>query len=512
MADSNPNPNPDLARIIIEGSAMKSLDTIGMVDRDEKKEVKEMKEEEEVDVQGASTGATDETQTKSPSPSPFRINDIPPELLIQIFLSLHASLPSPTDVSLTVSWVCNHWRTIALSTPSLWSTIVLNPTSTIHLSRASTFLSRSKSALIDLDMSRGALDVDENGKPVVPKVVEEMLVSGRCKVLKMAMGRGQRWYGEIVRMTRRELTELKLADMRVPRDANGPYPFISLDSDPSIAPPTSTATSDPNTNPDSSDLNDIFPKLRSLELMYTPLIWPANIVKNLTSLKFFLSTGGGPMGSQLLRALKECPNLVVLHSAAVCRNGIVEPWEPFTVDLLHLEEWEIADTPYFVATSLLQYIRTPNLQNLTLRRFSTDIFDHFEVADTQLPHIGKELRKVTLDDEELLAVAAFNILRQLREVREVCLRAHGTTSAILRAMARNLGVMPRLEKVTVVSAPVSYEKEMEYLVEERKKIGCDVETVVITAQPTRAANPTLEGFLRQRIIMNQLPIMIPNTA
>ncbi|KAF8431469.1 hypothetical protein L210DRAFT_3764232 [Boletus edulis BED1] len=56
-----------------------------------------------------------------------------------------------------VSYVCQHWRNVALSMPSLWTTIVVTPEERPPYERISTLLERSKNHPIDITISYGGL-------------------------------------------------------------------------------------------------------------------------------------------------------------------------------------------------------------------------------------------------------------------------------------------------------------------------------------------------------------------
>ncbi|KAJ7649122.1 hypothetical protein DFH06DRAFT_1209001 [Mycena polygramma] len=63
------------------------------------------------------------------------VRRLPPELLCEIFASVpdHAEpwTETPADVAkfhlLRISEVCNHWRTLVIRTPRLWSDITIRP-------------------------------------------------------------------------------------------------------------------------------------------------------------------------------------------------------------------------------------------------------------------------------------------------------------------------------------------------------------------------------------------------
>ncbi|KAF8423689.1 hypothetical protein L210DRAFT_954404 [Boletus edulis BED1] len=56
-----------------------------------------------------------------------------------------------------VSYVCQHWRNVALSMPSLWTTIVVTPEERPPYERISTLLERSKNHPIDITINYGDL-------------------------------------------------------------------------------------------------------------------------------------------------------------------------------------------------------------------------------------------------------------------------------------------------------------------------------------------------------------------
>ncbi|KAF8441057.1 hypothetical protein L210DRAFT_3539010 [Boletus edulis BED1] len=69
----------------------------------------------------------------------------------------HHVFPSFT---LPISHVCQHWRNVALSTPSIWTTIVVTPGEHSPYEPVSTLLERSKSLPIDITVSYSDLEDD----------------------------------------------------------------------------------------------------------------------------------------------------------------------------------------------------------------------------------------------------------------------------------------------------------------------------------------------------------------
>ncbi|KAG7090144.1 hypothetical protein E1B28_011752 [Marasmius oreades] len=85
------------------------------------------------------------------------INTIPVEILSQIFWYFQPEahvclLPDIPPLALFIG-VCRHWRAVALNTPSLWSTIVLNNPKRIHLTMVHQWLERSTSCPLTLSLT-----------------------------------------------------------------------------------------------------------------------------------------------------------------------------------------------------------------------------------------------------------------------------------------------------------------------------------------------------------------------
>jgi len=93
-----------------------------------------------------------EKQRKEVQAQNALINWLPPEILTQIFVAFVASDAEETQYpSVILSHICMKWRIIALSTPDLWSRIILRGSDGEEMTRA--FLSRSGDALLEVDFA-----------------------------------------------------------------------------------------------------------------------------------------------------------------------------------------------------------------------------------------------------------------------------------------------------------------------------------------------------------------------
>jgi len=81
----------------------------------------------------------------------FRINNLPPEVLTNIFRYVIWSATSPdygVRWRLWLTWVCRHWRAMALADPMLWNAIWFKDLP--NLERSLTWLERSADAPLDI--------------------------------------------------------------------------------------------------------------------------------------------------------------------------------------------------------------------------------------------------------------------------------------------------------------------------------------------------------------------------
>ncbi|EPT01497.1 hypothetical protein FOMPIDRAFT_1085927, partial [Fomitopsis schrenkii] len=87
----------------------------------------------------------------------FLVNELPPELLVEIFryvvLSTHVMFGEPLQ-KLRLTWVCKHFRELALADGLLWGRIVFNDPA--PWTRSLTFLERAKETPLDLCLDDSA--------------------------------------------------------------------------------------------------------------------------------------------------------------------------------------------------------------------------------------------------------------------------------------------------------------------------------------------------------------------
>ncbi|KAJ7138719.1 hypothetical protein C8R43DRAFT_1131886 [Mycena crocata] len=112
----------------------------------------------------------------------YPVLTLPSEIISEIFIhvldfsSLDAPCPAPTLAPMVLAQICRHWRQIALSLPSLWSTISLEvnrKTFKQWMIMARTLLQRSKSSPLSISLKYG---MDHQGLFSLGARIEEVFL------------------------------------------------------------------------------------------------------------------------------------------------------------------------------------------------------------------------------------------------------------------------------------------------------------------------------------------------
>lgn len=101
----------------------------------------------------------------------FRINDLPPEVLTHIFHHVVWSTTSPDNVllwRLWLTWVCRHWRAVALSDPTLWNSILFRTLFNFEIPFL--WLERTANAPLDIRIN------DTSEKPISLTQMQNLLI------------------------------------------------------------------------------------------------------------------------------------------------------------------------------------------------------------------------------------------------------------------------------------------------------------------------------------------------
>ena len=99
----------------------------------------------------------------------FRINDLPPEILTNIFRLIVWSSHEPrkgVQWRLNLTWTCRNWRRVALADSTIWTAIWFQAP---HFERAFTWLERAGTAPVDLRLG------DTNENPLTLETATELI-------------------------------------------------------------------------------------------------------------------------------------------------------------------------------------------------------------------------------------------------------------------------------------------------------------------------------------------------
>ncbi|PAV16342.1 hypothetical protein PNOK_0796200 [Pyrrhoderma noxium] len=168
-------------------------------------------------------GLSSSDDSNDDSPSPRKTIDLTDDLWYLIFLRTLPSRPcfSPHDSPQLLTQVCRRWRQIAISSPLLWSTISLPPTSqsltlgALHMFKL--WLQRSSSCLLDIDL-RNTNDIlpwtisFELGELELYQELHDTLMCHKTRIRTLLRGYNQHFYNNIRSDTFPELVELFIVD------------------------------------------------------------------------------------------------------------------------------------------------------------------------------------------------------------------------------------------------------------------------------------------------------------
>jgi len=124
-----------------------------------------------------------------PAQPSLSVNELPTELLADIFLLAASDSETPQVFQFTintVSHVCRHWRSIAFGTSSLWRTLVLH--SVRPVAKARFFVQRSKNRLHGIHMRHSLHSIKEDIIPELRRVrwqhVQSFVMESSLKISK----------------------------------------------------------------------------------------------------------------------------------------------------------------------------------------------------------------------------------------------------------------------------------------------------------------------------------------
>ncbi|KAF8323306.1 hypothetical protein DL93DRAFT_681305 [Clavulina sp. PMI_390] len=292
------------------------------------------------------------------------IQRLPAELLSGVFelliLTSESSTSQVFQTLLTITSVCSYWRSVAISTPSLWTRVYYGPEESFVLresaqriaERAQLFLERSRSAPIEILIENTCFP---SIAPLVPSIKDrrqhwwEAIRSfvphlSRCRELTL----------KCTHLDARNLWE-KISSAKLEF-----LEYLSLQNT-YTGPMTLARAPSPVLEDDINDYGLTCESLRTLKFMYIkPLdFYPFPIAPSLCHLEVVFPDS--LWWDRLIESLSRFPLLQHL-SVVFARGDLPQSWDEIT--RVELSQLEILDTnfPQFSVN-----LRTPKLSQLTLR-------------------------------------------------------------------------------------------------------------------------------------------------
>ncbi|TCD62401.1 hypothetical protein EIP91_006929 [Steccherinum ochraceum] len=296
----------------------------------------------------------------------FPINDLPPEILATIFHMVLNASETPMQAvlhRLHLTWVCGHWRHVAINDKLFWNVIWFRDRPPFPRSLA--WIGRAGSAPLEIridEMKRRpeeTVDPPKLKKEEVEELLDKLLVKvATIRTLVVVLGS---W-------------PAASAVLEKLRDAGTPASMERFELHRTMAHPTSSTPivlADPDDDYEPLALcSGVAPRLRWLVLNGIPIDWHHSPLSNLTTLDLRrMAMHTSPSLTRWAEVLKSCPRLYRLSLDAAGPRldqssetpTIIEP-----VELSNLRDLYIGDVSAPYAKTVLSTFTAPGLTSLTL--------------------------------------------------------------------------------------------------------------------------------------------------
>ncbi|KAH7927283.1 hypothetical protein BV22DRAFT_296041 [Leucogyrophana mollusca] len=321
----------------------------------------------------------------------FRINNLPPEILINIFRYAVWSTSNPTDgvhYRLYLTWVCRHWRSLMLGDLTLWNAIWFRDRPPYERSLA--WFERAGTATLDLRINEqdDKWNKNEDAHRFTGEQMSELMdkLFTKLSQIRMLVVIVDNWPPALVVL--HKLQEAGRAGMQINIDrfeihrVGRPYVWIG-----------------PGYMPDSHrDPTVLFggnvTSLNYLCLNGIHIDWNNSPIRNLTNLDLRrMPLDVSPSLSRFQEMLRGCPMLFKL--ALDGAGPAPEEKQPghVPVDLLHLKILVLGDFSLSYATYVLMQFNAPHVLDFTIMNMTGEDYAPFISAMTSR---FKEVRLLTI--------------------------------------------------------------------------------------------------------------------
>lgn len=315
----------------------------------------------------------------------FRINDLPTEILSNIFRYYVWAVDSPQEgilVRLHVTWVCKHWRTVAIADSTLWSAVWFRDRPPHNRSWA--FLDRAGQTAIDIRIN------DNSSRPMTDQQMQAFMdrLIPKLPHLRMLIILLQEW--EPVLTVLKKLSEASLRGIHIGLERFELHrlgkPFVW--PGPAYQPTGHTRTLYPAFG------GAQLPALRYISTNGVHFDWDNSVLKNLTTLDIRrIPIELSPTVERFRQMLRDSPRLEKLSFDGAGPNTPAHYHNTQgAIHLPYLHTLVVANFTAYYAWQVFSHIDAPNVRDLTLMNFMGD----YTILYTRLTSRFPKVKIVTL--------------------------------------------------------------------------------------------------------------------
>ncbi|KAG6910524.1 hypothetical protein DXG01_009943 [Tephrocybe rancida] len=306
-------------------------------------------------------------------PRTFRMNDLPPEIITNIFRLIVWPVPDPAIGilwRLWLTWTCKRWRTIAIADPTLWNAVWFRDRAPFKRSWA--FLERAGSSALDLRIS------SDETNPIALQDMDDLLnrLLLNLSRIRIFIYIGSTWEHAALLLRKlqtagRIAKPISLERLEIHRGGHvdyGTYGYFK---------PTALFSGEPA------------PRLHYLSLNGVHIDWDTPIVHNLTTFDIRkLPLELSPTITRFREILTNCPALRKL-----CLDGAGPQFDlygppPVPIIMNNLKIICISDFSAQYGCHVLSHFTAPNLIDLTfINMTGEDYSPLFDLLYNRFPHV-----------------------------------------------------------------------------------------------------------------------------
>jgi hypothetical protein len=309
----------------------------------------------------------------------FRINDLPPEILTDIFHYIIWVSEGPVQSAnwhLWLTWVCRYWRQIALSDPTLWNAIWFRDIPNFERSLA--YLERSADAPLDIRIN------DTQARPLSLTEIQNLFkkILEKISNLRIVFIVLQEW----------DLILFVLHSFRAVKERNLPMILERFEMHRGGSPYVQIGAGHEYPNPIPLFGGATVPSFKYLSLNGIDIDWANSALTNLTKIDIRrIPQDKSPTLAQFRELFARSPALreLILDGAGPSWKTFVPGMRVKPIHIPSLRVLILGDFRLKFVLYLCSHLSTPNLLDLTLIRFcgEEDYSKLYEALTSTMPSV-----------------------------------------------------------------------------------------------------------------------------